>query len=57
MMTNPCKDCLNKGYGAYHDACEQYQAFKKKQALLKSEDAKTRIVANHPPYRVRYIVR
>lgn len=25
---NPCKDCPNKGCGAYHSQCEKYTAWK-----------------------------
>ena len=53
----PCKNCPKKGCGAYHDVCEAYRAFKQEQATNKSEDAKTRFVANHAPYRIRRIVR
>lgn len=45
----PCKNCPKKGCGAYHDVCEAYQAFRQKRATSKSEDAKTRFVANHAP--------
>ena len=46
-----------KGCGAYHDVCEAYQAFRQEQATNKSEDAKTRFVANHAPYRIRRMAR
>lgn len=49
----PCKNCPKKGCGAYHDVCEAYQAFRQKRTTDKSEDAKTRFVANHAPYRIR----
>lgn len=53
----PCKNCPKKGCGAYHDVCEAYQAFRQKQATNKSEDAKTRFVANHAHHRVRRLVK
>lgn len=35
---NPCKDCDNKGCGAYHDKCVPYKKFK--EELEKSRIAK-----------------
>lgn len=28
-MICPCRDCNNKGCGAYHDVCTEYQEFRK----------------------------
>lgn len=30
-MAAPCKNCSNKGCGAYHGQCEAYLAFQEKQ--------------------------
>lgn len=38
-------------------AHDDEEAIQIAQATSKSEDAKTRFVANHPPYRVRRIVK
>lgn len=35
---NPCKDCENKGCGAFHDKCEPYRKFK--EGLEKGRDAR-----------------
>ena len=42
-MVCPCRDCENKGCGAYHDICEKYQDYKRyinrsKSNKLKSDE-------------------
>lgn len=31
MAVAPCKDCLKKGCGIYHDRCPDYMAYKEAQ--------------------------
>ncbi len=37
MFESPCKDCQNKGCGAYHDECPEYQEYKIKHEQEKEE--------------------
>lgn len=44
-MICPCKDCENKGCGAYHSSCEPYLAFVKERNEL--NEWKHEQVKNH----------
>lgn len=33
-MKLPCSECENKGCGAYHDKCEEYQAYKEERKKI-----------------------
>lgn len=45
MPTPPCKDCPNSGCGTYHDECELYLEFKRKESERKSKNKELNMVA------------
>lgn len=42
-MMCPCKDCEKKGCGAYHDECEEYQAYRQSITERREYERKERM--------------
>ena len=52
-MICPCKNCVSKGCGEAHDACEKYKAWKHARALAAARrDAEGRAIGRDIPLHV-----
>lgn len=45
MPTPPCKNCPNSGCGTYHDKCELYLEFKRKEDERKRKNRELNMIA------------